>query len=181
MSQTIKIHPFNPIDPVLLADLEKEIETHFRISTLLGEDMPTPMNAYSKERGQFQSRGFLLKLSELEDSEPTIHLGVTEVDLFAAGLNFVFGEASRHTQCAVFSLARLDPRAYGEPADSALLLRRAIKEAIHELGHVFGLQHCDRKSCVMWFSNTLAETDLKGTDFCPRCARLFYGQAAKAA
>ena len=85
-------------------------------------------------------------------------------------LNFVFGEASAVSRAAVFSTARLDPRFYGEPEDEAILLRRAATEAVHELGHVFGLGHCTRPRCVMWFSNTRAETDRKGSEFCPRCA-----------
>jgi archaemetzincin len=110
-----------------------------------------------------------------------VHLGVTEVDLYTPELNFVFGEASPATQSAIFSLARLNPQAYGEPKDDALLIRRALKEALHELGHIFGLHHCENESCVMWFSNNLAETDRKGTDFCPKCARLFSSRTAKAA
>ena len=37
-----------------------------------------------------------------------------------------------------------------------------------EMGHTFGLAHCDDPNCVMWFSNNLAETDRKGTRFCRR-------------
>ena len=40
---------------------------------------------------------------------------------------------------------------------------------MHELGHTFGLGHCAEPSCVMWFSNTLRETDRKGAAYCPRC------------
>jgi archaemetzincin len=52
-----------------------------------------------------------------------------------------------------------------------LLKRRALTEAVHELGHVYGLDHCERQDCVMWFSNTLTETDRKGSRFCPVCVR----------
>jgi pyruvate-formate lyase-activating enzyme len=44
-----------------------------------------------------------------------------------------------------------------------------LKEAIHELAHVFGLHHCDDWHCVMSFSNSLADADLKGHNFCSRC------------
>jgi len=61
---------------------------------------------------------------------------------------------------AVMSLARLHDR------DTNVFHRRAETEAIHELGHTYGLGHCRDPRCVMWFSNTLAESDLEGTRFC---------------
>jgi archaemetzincin len=80
-------------------------------------------------------------------------------------LNFVFGEADARLGIAVFSLARL------HTPDRNHFVHRAATEAIHELGHTFGLTHCDDVRCVMWFSNTLAETDRKGTEFCGAHAR----------
>ena len=62
----------------------------------------------------------------------------------------------------MLSTARL--RVAAETTDR--LRRRAATEAIHELGHTFGLRHCSRPSCVMWFSNTLAETDRKDVRPC---------------
>jgi len=49
------------------------------------------------------------------------------------------------------------------------LQERALKEAVHELGHLLGLPHCDNPRCIMFFSNTLADTDRKGPGFCPAC------------
>ena len=89
-------------------------------------------------------------------------LGIADVDLYAPDLNFVFGEADELRGVAAFSTARL--RLAAESTDR--LRRRAATEAIHELGHTFGLRHCSRPSCVMWFSNTLAETDRKDVRPC---------------
>lgn len=44
-------------------------------------------------------------------------------------------------------------------------------EAIHELGHAYGLGHCGDPHCVMWFSNTVAESDRKGMRLCRTHAR----------
>jgi len=46
-------------------------------------------------------------------------------------------------------------------------------EAVHELGHAFGLQHCGNPECVMFFSNSIMDTDRKGWHLCQQCrARL---------
>jgi archaemetzincin len=109
-------------------------------------------------------------LTTHEQANARIRLGITSVDLFVPEFNFVFGEASTTLRGAVFSIARLDLRTYGEAENTALLIRRATTEAVHELGHVFGLHHCKQLNCVMWFSNTLSETDRKGSTFCYRCS-----------
>src|SRR5262249_20821304 len=124
--------------------------------------------AYSRERGQYLSSPFLDLLAERARGGNQILLGVTDMDLYAPELNFVFCEGSSAHPVAAISTARLysmtSPRKDGEKT----VERRAGAEAIHELGHVFNLSHCSRRDCVMWFSNTLAETDRKGTRFCPQ-------------
>jgi predicted Zn-dependent protease len=65
---------------------------------------------------------------------------------------------------AVISIARLK---------GALLEERTIKEAVHELGHVFLLRHCPTPECVMHFSNSLQDTDYKSKEFCPECRKLW--------
>jgi archaemetzincin len=46
------------------------------------------------------------------------------------------------------------------------------KEAVHELGHAFGLVHCKDFECVMHFSNSIEQVDLKANAFCRKCADL---------
>jgi predicted Zn-dependent protease len=91
-------------------------------------------------------------------------VGLTGMDLYVPRLNFVFGLALRREGLAVVSWHRLrDGR--------EVLVARLAKEVIHEVGHLEGLDHCLSEFCVMRFSNTLAETDEKGLDFCQACAR----------
>lgn len=97
-------------------------------------------------------------------------LGVSEGDLFIPILTFVFGEAQLGGRAALLSIARLRQTFYGLPEQPELLYHRAEKEALHELGHTLGLVHCPDYACVMHFSNSIEEVDLKGDRFCVRCA-----------
>lgn len=96
-------------------------------------------------------------------------LALTDADLFAPGREFVFGEAAQGGAWAVVGLARLRPSPEAADPD-ALLRRRVLTEAVHELGHVAGLEHCERPDCVMFPSVTLEDSDRKGPLFCPACA-----------
>lgn len=100
-------------------------------------------------------------------------LGVTNRDLYVEGLHFVFGLADSPGKAAVISLYRLHAG-----TDETVFRARAVKEAVHELGHTQGLGHCTNPQCVMAFSNSLADTDRKGKSFCSRCVKKFRGRWA---
>ncbi|MDQ3852898.1 MAG: archaemetzincin family Zn-dependent metalloprotease [Thermoproteota archaeon] len=99
----------------------------------------------------------------------TIILGICNFDAYSSGLNFVFGQASLTGGVAVIYLPRLRQEFYGLGADTSIFIERVLKEATHEVGHAFGLDHCPKRSCVMYFSNSLADTDRKAKDFCNIC------------
>ena len=86
-------------------------------------------------------------------------------------MNFVFGLADVPGPAALISVCRLWQEFYGLERDEKLFRSRMIKEAIHELGHSFGLAHCQNHQCVMSFSNSLIDTDRKGEAFCADCQK----------
>jgi archaemetzincin len=66
-------------------------------------------------------------------------------------------------------ITRLRESFYGGHNDEELFLARVTKEAVHELGHTFDIQHCANRRCVMAFSNSLEGTDRKEQTFCSAC------------
>ena len=91
------------------------------------------------------------------------------MDLFIPVLTFVFGQAQLDGPGALVSTHRLRNEYYGLPRDRERLVERTIKEVVHEVGHSFGLVHCQDYNCVMHASTYVEDVDLKSSRFCPSC------------
>jgi archaemetzincin len=120
-------------------------------------------------RTQYSSRAILAALLGRRDSDGERILGVTGLDLFVPVLTFVFGEAQLDGRAAVVSTCRLAADFYGLPPNELRLLERLEKEAVHELGHTYGLLHCPDDRCVMRSSTYVEELDMKEVHFCDDC------------
>jgi archaemetzincin len=98
-----------------------------------------------------------------------VTMAITSKDLYAgANYNFVFGQARAKHRVAVSSLFRY----YQDPLDSLgfhIVLERLIKTSAHELGHMFGCQHCTNAVCLMNGSNSLGESDSRPNRLCSTC------------
>jgi archaemetzincin len=155
----------------LLDELAAALAHVFRVSCHV---LTSPLDAafaFDQSRGQYHSTAILERLSRMVVGETRL-LGVSEQDLFVPVLTFVFGEAQLQGPCALISLHRLREEFYGLPANPGLLLERAVKEAIHELGHTFGLRHCPNWNCVMASTHAVERLDIKSAEFCAACARV---------
>ncbi|MCJ8331802.1 MAG: hypothetical protein HRT89_24760 [Lentisphaeria bacterium] len=83
------------------------------------------------------------------------------------GWNFVYGQASLRERIGVWSIHR-----NGNPDKQfATCLRRTIKTATHETGHILGLKHCITYECNMNGSNHMAESDNTPLALCPVCLK----------
>jgi archaemetzincin len=127
--------------------------------------------AYEPKRNQYYSTAILKRLVESCPPDDRI-LGVTAVDLFVPVLTFVFGEAQVGGRAALISTRRLQDEFYGLPGRTDILFDRTVKEAVHELGHTFGLKHCTDWSCVMTSSHGVERLDVKTADFCGTCSKV---------
>jgi archaemetzincin len=126
--------------------------------------------ALEPQRRQYHSTAILKRLERAADPDARV-IGVTGLDLYVPVLTFVFGEAQLEGNCALVSIARLKDEFYGLPRRDDLLQERLLKEAVHELGHTFGLRHCANWQCVMASSHAVERLDIKGAEFCPVCRK----------
>lgn len=166
----IALVPIGDVDRELLDYLTFTLSDTF--SAQCGE-LPLKIDAreaYNQTRQQYHSTQLLRQLHDLSESSCGNILGVTELDLFIPIFTFVFGEAQVGGSCAIMSAHRLRQEFYGLPADRKLWFLRAEKEATHELGHAYGLTHCRSFDCVMRFSNSVEDVDVRPNEFCNICS-----------
>ncbi len=160
------------IDAQIMSRIAGCLETAFPKckSILLRERIEIPEDSFDVRRKQYDSNMLLERLRKyLKRKQIDRILGIADVDLFVPGLNFIFGQAECPGKAALISLWRLRWESYGQSPSCELLEMRSIKEAIHEVGHTYGLRHCPDPHCVMCFSNTISETDAKQDSFCSKC------------
>lgn len=137
-----------------------------------------PAHLYDTRRKQWISDKILdwLLRNHNPDSDTKV-LAICNFDAYSGDLNFVLGEAHMGGRVAAIYIPRLKQGLYVKKSDiNKLVEQRVIKEAVHELGHAFGLTHCEKSRCVMHFSNSLQDTDFKHYIFCERCNKILREQ-----
>ncbi|MEW6069703.1 MAG: archaemetzincin family Zn-dependent metalloprotease [Candidatus Thermoplasmatota archaeon] len=155
IDKKINLLPIGEINEKVLELLTKALP--FNLKKLPRTEIP--FGAYNARRGQYLALPFLALAAQFNG----IVLGITNVDLYAEPLNFIFGQAELSGRTCVISTYRL------EHEDREIFVARMVKEAVHELGHIFGLEHCSNELCVMKFSNCIEDTDRKGKWYCKEC------------
>ena len=158
--------------------LESAVEK--RIRSILGSDLevsesPLLLSGYDRDRDQYDAQKILsrIQLFKRQRGSTGPILLVFPHDLSVRGQDFVFGLARESVGAAVVSTARLDNGYYGRASEDSDLAGRIAKEGAHEIGHLFGLDHCADPECVMFPPRTLGELDRKKLSFCTACGRKF--------
>jgi archaemetzincin len=154
-------------DVPMLDQARLHIERVFRVTARVFRGGERPTQAFDPRRGQHSSTQILRWLVGREQPGGRV-LAVTDMDLFIPVLTFVYGEAQLGGTAAVVSTARLAPSPTIEDGQG-LFADRVIKECVHELGHTFGLLHCETRRCVMTRSVNLLEVDAKNIALCDDC------------
>ena len=171
------------LDDNTLRCLVNEVSREFKEIrvTLAGSAIDTTIGSLKKNvafqslfdtnRNQWNSSKLLdWFYDKLKPNKDRMILFIMDVDAYSNGLNFVLGEAFPKGGLGAVYLARIKEEFYGLRSNDKLFYERMVKECVHELGHVLGLVHCPNTECVMHFSNSLSDTDIKGKSFCDICS-----------
>jgi len=167
--EKIIIKPLIEIEEKLLRDAKNHLEKIFNLKV---GNSPHFLNldfTFNPRRNQYLASAILDEMEKFKKDFSEKWLAICDVDLYSQGLNFIFGEANINSGVSIISLTRLRQEFYGLSKDKKLFIERIKKEAVHELGHLFFLNHCQNSKCVMHFSNSLADTDEKEANFCQKC------------
>lgn len=123
--------------------------------------------AFSAARRQYDATALLAALARQAGTRRVV--GITDLDLYISIFTFVLGAGQLGGNAALVSTRRLRPETYGLPHDPGLFEERVAKEVVHELGHTYGLRHCQDPGCAMYASSVADEVDARGADLRGEC------------
>jgi len=166
--ESLRVTPIGPYPEPLLRDVVAALSRVVRVPCRIANP-PEPITLPLLPGRDQADADRTLELLEARARPGEALVGITRKDIGHPIFTHFFGRARHYGHALLVSTARLDPVAYAMPPDRALLLRRALRELLHELGHLGGLLHCDDPACLMNFSATVEGIDIRGDRFCASC------------
>ncbi len=168
----VDIVPVGDLPAAVKREASSGLRSVYDCEVTIHDSQPVPEGAYDAGRDQYRAEEFIELAGRVGTGEKNI--AVTPKDLFYRRRNYVFGLAYLSGNGSVISTYRLQTSSDGgfsERSASDIFADRVRKEVVHEIGHTLGLEHCDNARCVMNFSPTVREVDVKEENLCGSCQR----------
>lgn len=167
---SIGLAPFGGVSDTISKTIAAHIQGYLHLNADILSGLSLPGYAYDQNRAQYDAGVILERMESDPFQDYTKVIGILDVDIFVPIVTHVFGEARQGGRCALVSVCRLKRSPDGSAPPLSLLLERAAKVALHELGHLFDIHHCVDESCLMHFSGMIEELDRTPLDFCRYCS-----------
>lgn len=165
----IGICSLGSVPPIFAKIIAGHFTGYLRLKVKTLPPVALTSSAFVPERHQYDAASMLNTLENAVPVDCHKLIGVTAADLCIPIFTHVFGEARQNGRAAVVSIFRMATMTDGSIPTEAVVYERIAKVALHELGHLFNLIHCDDKHCLMHFSGNLQELDQMSLLYCRYC------------
>ncbi|MCP4681038.1 MAG: zinc metallopeptidase [Desulfobacterales bacterium] len=173
MKKRIGVAPIGEVPKITLKSIAAHILGYLNLDVDILPPLEYPAYAYDEKRLQYDVGHILKALASQHFNDYAKIVGILDLDIFVPIFSYVFGEARQGGRHALVSIYRLKINEDASIPPMALLLERAGKVALHELGHLYNLRHCMDRECLMHFSGELDDLDKTPLNFCRYCAVYF--------
>jgi archaemetzincin len=168
--KSVGVVPVGNVPEIDLQVIADHIIAGFKLTTQVLPSFELPDNALDERRLQYNAAIIIEAMEAVQFAHHDKVIGVLNKDLFIPIFTHVFGEARQGGGCGLVSLFRLAKNPDGSTPPKSIIHERAAKVALHELGHLFDLLHCEHKKCLMHFSGGIDEVDEMSLDLCEYCS-----------
>jgi archaemetzincin len=172
---TISIQPFGTVDTLVIKEIIPEISKEYNNAIIkISNPADIPKSAYYAPRNRYRAEKLLPYLDSINDKKYYRIVGLTDKDISTTKDQYydwgIFGLGNLDGYSCVISTFRLK-----KDGKLNLFRERLKKIVIHELGHTFGLEHCEQAQCVMTsYQGSIKILDNQSWHLCSSC-RKFYG------
>ena len=171
MKKRIGVVPLGEVPALSVKIITANITAYYKCPADVLPMQPVPASAFDEARLKYDAGMVINRLDELDFGDYFKIVGVMSQDIYIPIFNYVYGQAVQGGGLALISLFRLGRNADGSSPSSSLFYERAAKVALHELGHLFNLFHCNENNCVMHFTGGIDDLDRIPFYLCRDCER----------
>ncbi len=171
MKEQVGVVPLGEVPTLAVEVIAANITAYYKLPTDILPMLPIPESAFDEARLKYNAGILINELDALDFDGYSKIMGVIPRDMFVPIFNYVYGQAVQGGSLALISLFRLNRNADGSTPPTSLVFERAAKLALHELGHLFNLFHCNETKCIMHFSGVIEDLNKIPFYLCRDCAR----------
>jgi archaemetzincin len=167
----VAVIPFDNASLTAAKVIAAHVSGYLNLSAEILRPLEIPPEAFDEERLQYNAGTLIAAIEAKPLNDYFKVIALFDVDLFIPLLTHVFGEARQNGRVALVSLYRLSSHPDGSSPSADQVLERVAKIALHEMGHLLNLLHCDDHRCLMHFTGNLEMLDQTSFNYCRYCRR----------
>ncbi len=171
MKEQVGVVPLGEVPTLAVEVIAANITAYYKLPADILPMLSIPESAFDEVRLKYNAGILINELGALDFEGYDKIVGVIPRDMFVPIFNYVYGQAVQGGSLALISLFRLNRNADGSTPPTPLFFERAAKLALHELGHLFNLFHCNEIKCIMHFSGDIEDLNKIPFYLCRDCAR----------